>query len=118
MLQSLPRQTPLAILEKYQKNFKVNEDQDANKMKVYKDRISEFQQHLRRSVPFLEMEKRKMQSFAGVRERVDIAQSTLFKDLMKFEDIGLQYYSDQDYNKRVITHPDNADFPAKLENND
>lgn len=24
---------------------------------------------------------------------------------MKFEDIGIAYYSDQDYNERVLTHP-------------
>lgn len=34
---------------------------------------------------------------------------------MQFEDVGIAYYSEQDYNKRVLTHPNAGELPAKIE---
>lgn len=39
------------------------------------------------------------------------------KALIKYEDVGIAYYSDQDYNQRVLTHPKCADLPEKIEEN-
>lgn len=36
---------------------------------------------------------------------------------MKYEDIGLAYYSDQDYNKRILTHPNCEDLKEKVHKN-
>jgi hypothetical protein len=37
--------------------------------------------------------------------------------LMKYEDIGIAYYSDQDYNKRILTHPNCEDLKNKVQKN-
>ena len=37
--------------------------------------------------------------------------------MMKFEDVAHAYYADQDYSKRVLTHPDNEELKEKVTNN-
>ena len=37
--------------------------------------------------------------------------------LMKYEDIAVAYYADQDYNKRILTHPTAEDLKDKLGSN-
>ena len=54
---------------------------------------------------------------AGVRDKGDSNETNLVNSLMKYEDIALAYYSDQDYNKRILTHPNIDDLKEKLENN-
>lgn len=43
VLYALPKQTPMQVLEKYRINFKIEEEQDAQAMNTYKDRIMVFQ---------------------------------------------------------------------------
>lgn len=37
--------------------------------------------------------------------------------LMKYEDVAMAYYADQDYNKRILTHPTAEDLKDKLASN-
>ena len=37
--------------------------------------------------------------------------------LMKYEDIATAYYSDQDYNKRILTHPNCEDLKERVSTN-
>jgi hypothetical protein len=39
------------------------------------------------------------------RSKHDANLADLLSSLVKYEDVGVAYYSDQDYNKRVLTHP-------------
>jgi len=34
---------------------------------------------------------------------------------MKYEDVGIAYYSDQDYNKRILTHPNASDLKERID---
>ena len=52
---------------------------------------------------------------SSVREKQDSAQSEFMYELMKYEDIGLAYESDQDYKKRTLTHPDSEDLKERIE---
>ena len=36
---------------------------------------------------------------------------------MKYEDIAIAYYADQDYNRRILTHPSAEDLKEKLATN-
>ena len=36
---------------------------------------------------------------------------------MKYEDVGIAYYSDQDYSKRVLTHPRCENLKERMEEN-
>lgn len=51
------------------------------------------------------------------RVQVDKFENDLMHSLMKFEDVAHAYYADQDYSKRVLTHPDNEDLKDKVTNN-
>ena len=42
-LDNLEMQRPIEIIEKYRLNFSINEDQPANEMLVFRDKISNFQ---------------------------------------------------------------------------
>ena len=42
-LDSLEMQRPIEIVEKYRLNFSINEEQPANEMLMYRDKISNFQ---------------------------------------------------------------------------
>lgn len=41
-LNSLPKQTPMAVLEKFRLNFKIEEDQDSAAIQQYKENIQSF----------------------------------------------------------------------------
>ena len=115
VLFALPKQTPMQVLEKYRLNFKIDEDQDANAMNTYKDRIMVFQQYLKKAINIMEMQKKQMKMMSGVRDKADQNQTELLGQLMQFEDVGIAYYSEQDYNKRVLTHPNSQDLQEKIE---
>lgn len=51
----------------------------------------------------------------NIRDKQDKAQSELLMGLMKFEDVGIAYYSDTDFNKRVLTHPDKSELKDKID---
>ena len=49
-LTKLPKQSPLAILEKYRLNFKIDEDQDQSEMLRYREKINIFGSFLRKAL--------------------------------------------------------------------
>lgn len=54
-LQKLPKQSALAILEKYRLNFKIDEDQDQSEMSRYRERINIFSTFIRKSLVQVEV---------------------------------------------------------------
>jgi len=38
-------------------------------------------------------------------------------ELMKYEDVAIAYYADQDYNRRILTHPTAEDLKDKITHN-
>lgn len=55
VLQALPKQTPMQVLEKYRINFKIDEDQEPEQVTTYKNRILIFQQYLKKAIGIMEM---------------------------------------------------------------
>lgn len=58
--------------------------------------------------------KGQLKTMATVRNKGDASQLEYMKVLMKYEDIGVNYYSDQDYTKRILTHPSNEGLVEKV----
>ena len=50
-----------------------------------------------------------------VRDKQDQAQSEFLNELIKYEDMGIAYYSDQDPNKKILTHPESEDIKERIE---
>ena len=51
----------------------------------------------------------------SVRDKQDKSTNELLSQLMKFEDTGIEYYADQDKQKRVLTHPSQEDLKERVE---
>ena len=51
----------------------------------------------------------------NVREKHDKSLTELTTALMKFENVGISYYSQEDSNKRVLTHPNHSDFEKRVQ---
>lgn len=58
VLQALPKQTPLQVLEKYRLNFKINEECDSNQMNAYSESIQRFLHYLKKAIGVMQMQKR------------------------------------------------------------
>ena len=58
VLQALPKQTPLQVLEKYRLNFKINEECDATQMNGYSESIQRFLHYLKKAIGVMQMQKR------------------------------------------------------------
>lgn len=114
-LQTMAKQTPMVVLEKYRLNFQINEEQDDATLKVYKDRIMNFQAFLKQAIGIMEMQKKQVKNMMNIRDKQNKAQSELLSNLMKFEDVGIAYYSDADYNKRILTHSDKPDLKQRID---
>ena len=54
-LSKLPKQTPLAILQKYRLSFKIDEDQDSSEMKRYRDKIESFSRFITKAIVQVEV---------------------------------------------------------------
>lgn len=114
VLQAMPKQSPMQVLEKYRLNFQIDEEQDAGQMNTYKERIMFFHTFLKKAIGIMEMQKKQLKQMSQVRNKQDKAQGDLLKELMKFEDNAIAYYSDQDYNKRQLTHPNASELEGKI----
>jgi hypothetical protein len=114
-LNTMPKQTPMQVLEKYRLNFQIEEEQDDTSIKAYKDRIMIFQVFLKKAIGIMQMQKKQLKNMMNIRDKQDKAQSELLNNLMKFEDVGIAYYSDTDYKKRILTHPDISDLKEKID---
>lgn len=56
-LTSLPKQTPMGILEKYRLNFKIDEDQDVSEITRYRDKINNFSNFIRKALVQVERQR-------------------------------------------------------------
>ena len=81
-------------MEKYRLNFKINEDQDAANINIYRDRISTFQVFLKKTISIMEIQRKQIKNIGNVRDRSDKYEHDLTLALMKYEDVAVAYYSD------------------------
>jgi len=61
---------------------------------------------LKRAIPVLEVQKKQIKKMMEVRDTQDASYLTIMNGLLKYEDNNVEYYSEQEKEKRVLTHPD------------
>lgn len=116
MLSALGKLTPMQILEKYRLNFNIDEDQEGSPMAHYKENIIDFQLFLRRAIPVMEIQKKQMKKMMLTRDDQDASYITIMNALQRYEDNNLEFYSEEDASKRILTHPDsNGEVKEKVE---
>ena len=52
---------------------------------------------------------------SSVREKQEKGQREIMSALMKYEEVGLAYYTDQDTAQRILTNESNADLKDRLQ---
>jgi hypothetical protein len=65
-----------------------------------------FQAYLIKAITVMEMQKKQLKMMSTIREKQDKSQPVLISSMMRFEEVGMEYYTDSDINKRILTHPD------------
>ena len=115
VLLSLSKQTPMQVLEKYRLNFKLDEDQDPEKVNDYRESILLFQTYLRKTIPVMEMQKKSLKQMQRIRTLHDQAHPTLIRTLMKFEETGLDFYTGNDQAARVLNHKNNGSLKERFD---
>jgi sorting nexin-1/2 len=71
VLNALPKQSPMQVLEKYRLNFNIDEDQEPNQMQKYKESIIEFLTFLRKVIPVMEIQKKQLKRMIQLRDTQD-----------------------------------------------
>ena len=56
-----------------------------------------------------------MKKLMKERDALDMHYRFLVTNLMRYEDVNIEYYSDSDLTKRIVTHPEVGDFKDKVE---
>jgi sorting nexin-1/2 len=115
ILSALPKQTPLMILEKYRVNFSVNEERDPEEVSKMKESIREFHGFVKTALT--DMEKQKVQIKGMIKaadERQKITKE-IIDSLIAFEDGNVDYYSNQNADKKLVNNPSNGDVKEKME---
>jgi hypothetical protein len=84
-------------------------------MSSYTDTIMKFLNYLKKVISVMEMQKKQLKQMTDTREKHDKGLTELTIALMKFENIGISYYSQEDHNKRILTHPNHNDFDTRVQ---
>ena len=100
ILSCLPKQSPGQILEKYRKYFKIDEKQDETSIETYKNRIIAFQEYLKKAINTMEFQRKQLKIMVKVRAKQDKSSKEFIAHLMRYEDVGIEYYSGKDKDKR------------------
>ena len=116
-LNSLPMQTPMAVLEKYRYNFQVDEDQSEDKITEFKLKIQKTQEFLKKVMPIFEIQKKQLKEISLVKEKEMKDLTSVVFQLMNFEDTAFPYYSNEDASKRILTNPKREDLKEQLHKN-
>lgn len=103
-LDDLPRQTPQQIIEKYRLNFKLDEDQDSSEIAKYRDKINVFSGFITKALVALNRDAKSIQAARSAFQASYAHQQQVFKSMMKFEDVAIDFYADGDPKVLHLTH--------------
>lgn len=110
-------QRPVEILEKFRLNFAIDEDQANSEMLQYKDKISAFQAFLNRAYTGLEKQAESFRKYSVHYDQSHQHYKKIYMNMMSFEDLAIDSFSDGDRTKRVLSHPAAQDLPMKITEN-
>lgn len=115
VLLQMPRQTPMMILEKYRLNFQLEENRQGSEVAKFKENIREFQSFVKRALSVMEHQKDQMKLMIKSTDDRYTQSKQMIENLISYEDANVDYYSDQNQEKRLFTHPTQQNFKEKLE---
>lgn len=113
-LEELPKQTPTEILEKYRLNFSIDEDQATSEIARYKEKINIFTVYLRKAIVSLEKQSEAFHKYSNAQNDSMKHYQRIYYNFLKFEDDAIEYLSENDRSKRLLTNPANPDVPGDI----
>jgi hypothetical protein len=113
-LKALPTQSPLMILEKYRLSFAVDEDVEPTTIAKHREKINMFVAFLKKAQVMMEKAKENMKEMVGHQDKLKDNYVRMYYAFMKYEDIAVDYFSDCDVSKRLLTHPGVGDTKEKI----
>ena len=106
LLEDLSRQTAESVLEKYRKNFEIEERTLSNdEYKQYSAEINLFIKFLCQAIPIAENTKKHFHRMAAAYDANYQGNRKIIKQFCNYENVAIEHYGGDDYNKRIYTHP-------------
>jgi hypothetical protein len=103
---------PIEILEKFRLNFSIDEEQAQQQMLVYKEKIQTFEVFLTKTYSMLEKQVEQFRKFAANYDAQHQHYKKIYLNLLAFEDMAIDSFSDGDRTKRVLSHPVAQELPT------
>ena len=118
ILGSMIRQTPVQILEKFKLHFNINNSSmDASDLSQYKENIISFSLYLKKVIPVMENSKKQLKGMIENRESQNKSYQDIINAVSRYEDNNVDYYSENDVTKRLLTNPvTGSEFTEKYNN--
>lgn len=113
-LETLPKQMPMQILEKYRLSFKIEEEQETTEVAKFREKINMFIIFLKKADMMMQKAKENMKEMVGHHDKLKDNYLRMYYAFMKYEDIAIDYFSDCDVSKRTMTHPGVGDTKQKV----
>ncbi len=115
VLNMMPKQTPMQILEKYRQTFQIHEDIPTPTVMTYKDKIKEFVEFIKRVMAIMKRQKKDLKDMMTRSETTNANYKGYVEQLMKYEEMCTDYYSEQNLTKRILTHPSSGDLKIRID---
>lgn len=113
-LEKLPRETPTQILEKYRNCFKIQENLDNAEVARYREMINGFQAFLAKAILGMNKDRLMLNNAAQQYQKSYDHYASVYKQFIDYEECAVEFFSDADATKRVLTHANAGDMHVKL----
>lgn len=95
-------------------NFKVDEQQDNSELMKYRENVNVFTGFVKKVLPVLEKHKKELKQNSKSVNESYLSYKNVYSSMVKFEDLALDFFNDNDINKRTLTHPGMGDVKGKV----
>lgn len=109
-LERLPKETPAAVLEKYRTNFKIDEQQDNSEVARYREKINVFNSFLCKAILGMNKDRLMLNNAAQQYSKSYDHYSSIYKQFIQFEEIAVEFFSDNKPDQRILTNPSVGDM--------
>lgn len=72
---------------------------------------------MRKAIPVMETQKQQLKKMIETREQMNTAYTQIVQSITKYEDNNIEYYSESDVSRKIITNPvTGSEFVEKYNN--
>lgn len=113
-LENMAKQRPTQILEKFRECFKIDENLDNSDLARFREKINSFNQFLVKAVVAMQKDRLMLTNAAAQYQKSFDHYANVYKQFMQYEESAVEFFSDNNQSKKVLTHEAAGDFAGKL----